>query len=74
MYNYWENIKDTIQNPELIGECKTIAGVRVYIQENNKTRNFQSKYLVVVVNRNNDVSSAYFRNRINYNNVKKISK
>ncbi len=74
LYNYIDDVKDTILNPDFTGKSWVYALDRIYIQENKGGRNFLRKYLVVVVNSNNDVATFYFRNDKNFKDVERVAK
>lgn len=64
-HNYWEFIKDTIENPDFIGKSGTNNESKVYIQKrSNARRRFISKFLIVIVNNNNNVATTYFSKKI----------
>lgn len=64
-HNYWESIKDTIENPDKFGISKHNSKTKVYIQEkNNKRQKYLSKYLIVFVTEN-IISTSYFSKELN---------
>lgn len=74
-HNYWDNIKETIEKPDYIGRSKTHESDKIYIQENNSERSFFSKYLIVIVDGNNDIVTAWIGNKIDkFNDIKRIKK
>jgi len=74
-HNYWKYVKNTIENPDFVCEGNK-QNNRVYIQERNKDRQkFESKYLVVIVNSNNDICTAWFCKKLSsFNNIREVNK
>jgi len=74
-HNYWDNIKDTVINPDIIAESKIDDKTRIYIQEKKVKRNFKSKYLIVLVNSNNDIITSWFSKKIKcFKNINRVEK
>lgn len=70
--HFHDNWVDTLKFPDYIGTSKSFSDVRIYIQENNKKRKYWQKYLIVVVNGNNLITSARFGKNLNF--VKNLTK
>ncbi len=72
MTQFSKNWEETLKSPDFTGESKTKAGCKIYIQQNNKNRNFPAKYLVIVVNEINFITSVRFGSNLNFiKNLKK---
>lgn len=57
---WWNEIKDTIQNPDFKCRSKNKPTTKVYVKKNNSKRNFPSKYLLVFVSEDNVIKTSYF--------------
>ena len=72
MTEYYKNWEDTLKNPDYTGESSTKDGCKIYVQQNNKKRNYKSKYLVIVVNQQNLLTSLRFQKKLNF--IKNLTK
>lgn len=64
--DYLEKVKECVENPDDIRKSnRKNSASRVYIQNNNSSRNFPDPFLVVIVNTQSDlVETAYTTNKI----------
>jgi hypothetical protein len=73
MTRYSKNWEETLKNPDYIGNSKSHEGCRVYIQKNDKKRHFQAKYLIIIVNEVNLITSVRFGSNLNFTiNLKEV--
>ena len=69
------DIKLIRENPDFVSDGNK-QNDRVYIQVKNKNRQkFESKYLVLIVNSNNDICTAWFCKKLSrFNNLREVNK
>lgn len=72
---YHKSWEDTLKNPDYTGHSRKHNDCRIFIQKNNKHRNYPAKYFVVVVNGANLITSIRFGNDLNFiENIKEMKK
>jgi len=67
-YKYWE---ETLKYPDFTGTSKRYSECKIYITESNYERNYPAKYLAIVVNEVDLITSVRFATILNFiNNIK----
>jgi hypothetical protein len=66
MTSFYKNWIETLKNPDIVGNGKRYKDCKIYIQKNKKSRNFPAKYLVIVVNEINLITSIRFGRNLNF--------